>query len=245
MPHYKSIFISDMHLGSKACQADIICDFLKKNTCDNLFLVGDIIDGWRLSKKWYWPQTHTDVIRKILSASKKHTNVFYILGNHDEALRKFLTFDIHLGEIKILDSYDYTTTHGEKYLIIHGDQFDSLMLPNTKWLMHVGDAAYNFMIWVNVHLNGIRKLFGKKYWSLSKFLKSKTKSALNFIYSYEKHIANHCLLNNYDGVICGHIHTPVIKTIDGVKYFNTGDMCENCSVLVETQDGEFELIFWK
>ena len=245
MAHYKSIFISDIHLGARASQAEVLCDFLKNNTADKLFLVGDIIDGWRLSKKWYWPQSHTDVIRRILSASKRDTEVFYILGNHDEALRKFLNFDIGFGKIKVLDRYDYTAINGETYLVIHGDQFDGLMLPNTKWLMHIGDAAYNFMIWVNVHLNRVRKIFGKKYWSLSKFLKSRTKSALNFIYSYENHIASYCLGHNYDGVICGHIHTPAIKTIDSIKYFNTGDMCENCSALVETKDGEFTLIYWK
>lgn len=245
MAHYKSIFISDIHLGARACQAEVLCDFLKNNTADNLFLVGDIVDGWRLSKKWYWPQSHTNAIRRILTASKRNTEVFYILGNHDEALRKFLSFDIGFGKIKILNEYDYIAEDGKKYLIIHGDQFDKLMLPKRKWLMHIGDAVYNFLVWINIHFNSVRKIIGKEYWSLSHFLKSRTKSALNFIYSYEHHLANYCLDHGYDGVICGHIHTPVIKDIMQIKYMNDGDMCENCSAIVEHSNGEFELLFWR
>jgi len=241
--HYKSIFISDIHLGSRACQADILSDFLKNNTSDNLFLVGDIIDGWRLKKRWYWPQSHTNVIRRILTASKRDTDVFYIIGNHDEALRKFLSFDIGFGKIQILNQYDYTAADGKKYLVIHGDQFDKLMLPKRKWLMHIGDAAYNFLVWINIHLNSLRKFVGKDYWSLSKFLKSRTKSALNFIYSYEQHLANYCLEHGYDGVVCGHIHTPTIRDVSSVKYMNDGDMCESCSAIVEHKTGEFELIY--
>ena len=244
MTHYRSIFVSDLHLGARACQADVFCDFLKNNTCDNLFLVGDIIDGWRLKRRWYWPQSHTDAIRRILTAAKRDTRVYYIPGNHDESIRKFLGFDITFGRIKFFDRYVHIGANGKRYLVIHGDQFDGLMLPGKKWLMHVGDFAYNLLVWCNTHLNTVRGCFGRDYWSLSKFLKSKTKSALNYIVSYEEHLSAYCIENGFDGVICGHIHTPVIKNINGVEYMNDGDMCESCSALVETVAGEFELVYW-
>ena len=242
MAHYRSIFVSDLHLGARACQAEVFSGFLKKNTADNLFLVGDIIDGWRLKKRWYWPQAHTDAIRSILTASKRDTRVYYIPGNHDEAVRKFLSFDISFGRIKFYDRYTYVAANGKRYLVIHGDQFDRLMMANLKWLMHAGDIAYNLLVWVNLHLNIIRGWFGRDYWSLSKFLKSRTKSALNYIDSYEDRVSAYWKENGYDGAICGHIHTPVIKNINNVEYMNDGDMCESCSVLVEHATGEFELL---
>lgn len=244
MAHYRSIFVSDLHLGARACQAEIFRDFLKKNTCDNLFLVGDIVDGWRLKKRWYWPQSHTDAIRQILTAAKRDTKVYYIPGNHDESIRKFFSFDISFGRIKFYDRYTYIGANGKQYLVIHGDQFDKLMMPNLKWIMHIGDIAYNLLVWFNTHLNTLRGWFGKDYWSLSKFLKSRTKSALNFIHSYEEHLADYCKNRGFDGVICGHIHSPVIRNIAGVEYMNDGDMCESCSALVEHESGEFELVYW-
>lgn len=240
--HYKSIAISDLHLGTRACQAEAVCNFLKQNTCDNLFLVGDIVDGWRLSKRWYFPQSHAEVIRAILTAAKNQTEVYYILGNHDEAIRKFLQFDITVGRIKIMNHHDYISVSGKKYLITHGDMFDSLMMPDKKWIMHLGSAAYNFLIWTNTHLNTVRKWVGLPYWSLSKFLKKRTKDAVNFIHRFEDHVAHHCRDHGYDGVICGHIHTAEIRNIDGVEYMNSGDWCESCTALVEHDDGRFELL---
>lgn len=246
MAHYRSIFVSDIHLGTRACQAELFCKFLKNNTCDHLFLVGDIIDGWQLKKRMYWPQSHSDAIRRVLTAAKRGTKVYYLIGNHDEVLRKYLTYDISLGRIKILDRYDYISLTGHKYLVIHGDQFDSLMVPSTKWIMHVGDFCYNILVWMNTHLNRIRTLMGLEYWSLSHFLKSRTKSALNFISSYENHVAEYCETHSYDGVICGHIHTPTIKQIGNVTYMNDGDFCDSCSALVEdAKTGEFRLIEYK
>ena len=242
MAHYRSIFVSDLHLGARASQAELFSNFLKNNTCDNLFLVGDIIDGWRLKRKWYWPQSHTDAIRRILTAAKRDTRVYYIPGNHDESIRKFLAFDITFGRIKFFDRYIHIGANGKRYLVIHGDQFDGLMMPNRKWLMHVGDVAYNMLVWFNTHLNTVRGWIGRDYWSLSQFLKSRTKSALNYINSFEDHLAEHCLHHGYDGVICGHIHTPVIKTVNDVAYMNTGDMCESISAIVEDYDGNFHLV---
>lgn len=239
--HYKSIFISDIHLGSRGCQADALCSFLKSNTCENLYLVGDVIDGWQLQKRWYFPQSHVNVIRRILTAAKRGTNVYYILGNHDEALRKFLQFDIEVGNIKLLDRIDYQAVNGKNYLVIHGDFFDSLMV-DKKWLMHVGDIAYNFMIWVNVHFNKVRNLLGLEYWSLSKWLKQNTKEALNFINNFEDHVSEYCKEEGYDGIICGHIHVAKIKDIGDIEYMNCGDWVESGTALVEHEDGHFEII---
>jgi len=244
MPDYKSIFISDIHLGTRGCKADALCDFLKNNTCDNLFLVGDIIDGWRLKKRWYFPQSHTNVVRRILTAAKRNTKVYYILGNHDEVLRKFLNFDISLGRIKITNRYDYTAVNGKRYFVVHGDIFDGLMMPEKKWIMHIGDTLYNLLIWFNTHFNTVRGWLGFDYWSLSKFLKSKTKGAVQYINGFEHHVAAYCYRKGYDGAICGHIHTAEIKTIDDIEYMNDGDWVESCSALVEHHDGTWEIIYW-
>lgn len=246
MTDYKSIFISDIHLGTKACQAEALLHFLKNNSSDNLFLVGDIIDGWRLKKKWYFPQSHANVIRQFFTAAKKGTNVFYILGNHDEVGRKFLTYEINIGRIQILNRYEYSAINGKTYLITHGDMFDAFMLSkNSKWIMHLGDSAYNLLVAVNMHFNRLRALLGMEYWSLSKYLKQKTKKAVNFIHSFEERVVDYCKKKGYDGVICGHIHVAEIKSINDIEYMNDGDWCDTCSVLVEHHDGRFELIYPK
>ena len=245
MSHYRSIFISDIHLGTRGCQADALCQFLKSNTCDNLYLVGDIVDGWRLRNRWYFPQSHANVVRRIFTAAKRGTNVYYILGNHDEVFRKYLNFDIDIGRIRVLNRCDYLTAAGKKYLIVHGDMFDSLMMPRKKWIMHLGDTAYNFLIWINTHFNRVRGWLGMPYWSLSKFLKSKTKSAVNFINSFEEHVAEYCYNKGYDGVVCGHIHSAEMKTINGIDYKNSGDWVESCSALLETEDGTWEIQFYQ
>jgi UDP-2,3-diacylglucosamine pyrophosphatase LpxH len=239
--NYKSIFISDVHLGTRGCQADALCVFLKTHTSENLFLVGDIIDGWRLKRRWHFPQSHANVIRRILTAAKRGTNVEYILGNHDEAGRKFLNFDISFGNIKISDRQDYIGVDGKRYLVIHGDFFDTLM-HDKKWLMHIGDSLYDAMIWINIQFNRIRNLLGMEYWSLSRYLKQNTKQALNFINRYEDHLANYCKSHGYDGIICGHIHHAEIKEINGVTYMNDGDWVESGTALVEHLDGRWEII---
>jgi UDP-2,3-diacylglucosamine pyrophosphatase LpxH len=241
MPHYKSIFISDFHLGSKSCQADALCEFLKNRTSENLFLVGDIIDGWRLKRKWYFPQSHANVIRRILTASKRGANVYYLIGNHDEAFRKFLSFNIEVGSIKALNEYSYRAVNGKTYLVVHGDSFDKLML-DSKWLMHLGDIAYDLMIFINLQLNRIRNLFGMDYWSLSNWLKQNTKKALNYIHKYEDHLADFCKENEYDGIICGHIHVAAIKKMNDIEYMNCGDWVESATALVEHFDGTFEIM---
>ena len=243
MTHYKSIFISDIHLGTRGCQADALCDFLKNNTCDNLFLVGDIIDGWRMKKRWYWPQSHTNVIRRILTAAKRGTKVYYILGNHDEAGRSFLKYDITFGRIKVLNRYDYVGVDGKRYLVTHGDAFDNLMAKDKKWIMHIGDNLYDFFIWFNRHYNTVRGVLGMKYWSLSKWLKDNAKYAVKFINRFEEYIAAYCEAKGYDGVICGHIHKAEIKPIGRVVYMNDGDWVESATALLEHTDGKWEIYY--
>ncbi len=244
-PDYKSIFISDLHLGSKGCKADAICHFLKHNHAEKLYLVGDIMDGWRLKKKWFWPQSHTNVIRRILTASKRGTDVIYIIGNHDEFLRAFLQFGVSFGRVSIRNRATHTGVDGKRYLVVHGDMFDGLMRANRKWIMFLGDNLYNFLLAANTRLNTVRRWLGLPYWSLSKALKSRTKKALNFIQNFEEHVADYCRRKGFDGVICGHIHVAEIRDIDGIRYMNDGDWVESCTALVEHHDGRWELIeYW-
>jgi len=243
--HYRSIFISDLHLGSRACRANEICEFLKTHTSDRLFLVGDIIDGWRLKNNWFFPQEHINVIRRILTAAKRYDGVYYIPGNHDELLRKYIDDDmIDLGNIRVVDQYDYYSKDERRYLIIHGDQFDNLMV-DAKWLMHLGDILYDLVVWINIQLNYIRGLLGMEYWSLSGFLKYRTKQAVKYIQKYEEHLIQHCQKYSYDGVICGHIHAPEMRVIAGIEYMNDGDFCDSCTAIVETMEGEFKMIGYR
>jgi len=244
MKKYKTIFISDIHLGTHGCQADRLLHFLKDNTCERLYLVGDIIDGWRLKRRVYWPQSHNDVIRKFLTTAKKGSKVYYIVGNHDEMLRGYLNLGISLGRIRILNQKDFHGINGKRYLVTHGDMFDNLMRKDLKWIMHVGDVAYNLLIWLNTKLNRVRGWLGLDYWSLSKYLKAKTKQALNFIEGFEDKLTTYADKRGYDGVICGHIHSAAIKEINGIEYINTGDWVESCTAIVETHDGDLQLVDW-
>jgi UDP-2,3-diacylglucosamine pyrophosphatase LpxH len=241
---YRSIFISDTHLGTKGCKANLLHKFLKSHTSENLYLVGDIVDGWRLRKKFRWPDSHNEIMRTLLKKSHKGTNVIYITGNHDEFLRKWVRYGLQFGNVKILNRDDYVTVSGKNFLVVHGDMFDNLMKAELKWIMHLGDALYNFLIWLNTSLNKTRRLLGMKYWSVSKFLKKKTKKAVNYINGFEEKLADYAAANDYDGVICGHIHSANIKDIDGITYINCGDWVESCTAIVETHDGEFKLIDW-
>lgn len=241
---YKTVFISDVHLGSRACQADILCDFLKQNHSETLYLVGDIIDFWKLNRGIYWPQSHSNVIRRILTASKRGTEVKYVIGNHDEQLRLWFADLTMIGNIEIANHFDHQLIDGSKILITHGDLFDSVMKYH-KWLSILGDQAYTFLLWVNVWYNKFRKACGKDYYSFSNFLKTNTKQAVAFITQFEDFLCDHAKEKNYKGVVCGHIHSPLIKTLDdGFVYMNTGDFCETVSAIVENFDGSFDLLMW-
>ena len=239
---YRTIFISDLHLGSKGCQSSMLLDFLRNTRSDYLYLVGDIIDGWRLKNKWFWPQEHNDVVQKILRKARHGTKVYYVSGNHDELVRKFVP--INLGEVNIVNEVIHITADNKKLLILHGDKFDAIIRV-APWLAHLGDYAYDFALWINVTLNKIRKALGYKYWSLSKFLKLKVKKAVSYINRYEEVVANYAFKKNMNGVVCGHIHHASDKIIGDVHYYNDGDWVENCSALVEHFDGKLELIYWK
>lgn len=238
---HRSIWISDVHLGTKGSKAELLSDFLKYNDCETLYLVGDIIDGWRMQKKSYWPQAHVNVIRRILTRSKRGTKVIYITGNHDEFLRRYS--GMSFGSILLADEYVHQAPDGSKYWVIHGDAFDGIVC-NQKWLALVGDWAYETLLKINVLFNRVRKLFGLDYWSLSSYLKYKVKKAVNFISNYEQTLAYECKLRNYQGVICGHIHHPEVTMIDDIRYGNSGDWVESCSALVEDQQGNLEVIRW-
>lgn len=238
---YRSIFISDVHLGSKGAKADYLSHFLKFNHCEKLFLVGDIIDGWRLKKRIFWPQEHTNVIRRILTKSKRGTDVVYVTGNHDDFLRRYSGVD--LGNIELCDQADYETARGEKLLVVHGDKYDSV-IQTQKWLAILGDWSYETLVVANRYFNKIRQKFGMGYWSLSSYLKQKVKSAVSFITAYEEAVVKDCQKDGYQGVICGHIHHPEIREIDGINYYNCGDWVESCTAIVETMDGEIKLLQW-
>jgi len=242
MKTYKSIFISDIHLGTKGCKAELLCDFLKNNTCENLFLVGDIIDGWRLERSYYWPQSHSNVIRRILTAAKRGTNITYVIGNHDEVLRKILPFIKSFGDIELTNSVMYNGIDGKQYLVVHGDMFDTAIANKLKFLYHLGDWIYDKLLTLNHIVNYFRKMFGYNYWSLSKYLKSKTKEAVSFMSDFENLITDYCVKRKADGIICGHIHKADIKEIDDIWYSNTGDWVESCTALCETHDGDWIII---
>lgn len=239
--NYKTIFISDIHLGSKACQAELLLDFLKHNDSEKLYLVGDIVDGWRLKRKWYWPQSHNDVVQKILRKARKNTEIIYVPGNHDEGLRRYI--GTHFGGIEVRPTDIYEAVNGDKYLVLHGDSFDNVML-YARWLASIGDHAYDLVLRLNTVFNGLRRLMGLRYWSLSSYLKIKVKNAVQFISEFERVLANEAQKAGVQGVICGHIHHAEMKQYGDIIYMNDGDWVESCSALVEHFDGTWEIIFW-
>ncbi len=233
--HYRTIFISDVHLGTKGCQADRLLEFLKNHTCDHLFLVGDIIDGWQLKSSFYWPDTHMEVIREVLRFLKQDTKVTYVTGNHDEFLRKYS--DTEFGDLRLVDSTNHETADGRSLLVIHGDQFD-VVTRYHKWVAVLGDFAYSILLVVNQWLNWWRERFGYDNWSLSAWVKGKVKSAVNYLSNFESSVVKECQRQNYDGVVCGHIHHAEHRDFDGIEYYNCGDWVESCTALLEDETGK-------
>ncbi len=238
---FRSIFISDIHLGTRGCKAAFLLDFLKHAESEKLFLVGDIIDGWRLKKNWFWDQRHNDVVQKVLRKARKGTDVTYVPGNHDAFARDFL--DHEFGQIKVARDLIYQDATGKRFLVVHGDEADGVMI-YAKWLAVLGDAAYTTALALNNWLNSVRRKFGLPYWSLSKYLKHKVKNAVAFIAHYEEEISRLARERGADGVICGHIHHAEIREIDGITYMNDGDWVESCTALVEHFDGRWEILHW-
>jgi UDP-2,3-diacylglucosamine pyrophosphatase LpxH len=238
---FRTLFISDVHLGARGCQANQLLDFFRVHDADTIYLVGDIVDGWALKSNWYWPQSHNDIVQKLLRKARKGASVIYVPGNHDEFLRNY--FGTHFGGIDVVESAIHTGVDGKKYLVIHGDMFD-LVVQNARWLAHLGDKAYDFAIKMNRLVNALRKLFGVPYWSLSQWAKQKVKNAVNYIGAFEETLAGEARRHGTDGVICGHIHTAAIRDDHGIRYMNCGDWVESCTALAEHEDGRFEIITW-
>ena len=239
---FRSIWISDLHLGTAGCQADYLLDFLKHTESEQLYLVGDIIDGWAMQRSWYWQQSHNDVIQKILRKARKGTQVTYIPGNHDAGARQFI--GLLFGDIRIENEVIHTMANGKRFLVIHGDQFDGV-IQCARWLALVGDHAYEITLKLNRWFNHLRARFGFSYWSLSQYLKHKVKKAVHFVDNFEQALANEAKKRGLDGVICGHIHHAEIRTIDGIEYCNDGDWVESLSALVEMPNGELKIIYWQ
>ena len=238
---YRTVWISDIHLGTRGCNATMLVDFLRSFEAETLYLVGDIVDGWRLRKNWYWPDAHNEVVRRILKMAHRGTRVVFVAGNHDEMLREFagLTF----GGVELVLEAEHTTADGRKLLVLHGDAFDGVVL-YARWLAFLGDKAYGLMLRLNVVLNRIRRQFHLPYWSLSGYLKKRVKNAVQYVCSFEQAVAQEALARGADGVVCGHIHCAEIRQIGDVTYYNDGDWVESCTALVEDAEGAISIVDW-
>ncbi len=234
----RTLWISDVHLGTRDCQAEHLAAFLKRYQTDKIYLVGDIIDGWKLRSGVYWPQSHSNVIRRLLTMSKRGTEVIYVTGNHDEFLRRYSS--LMLGNIQLVDEAEHITADGRRLLVIHGDQFDVITRYH-RWLAFLGDSAYEITLTLNRWLNYWRSRYGYGYWSLSAYLKHKVKTAVNFISDFEEAIVHECAKRGFNGVVCGHIHHAEIRPMGDVEYMNCGDWVESCTALIEHLDGSIEL----
>jgi len=238
---FRTLFISDVHLGTKGCQADRLLDFIRHHDAETIYLVGDIVDGWALRSSWYWPQAHNDVVQKFLRKARKGARIVYVPGNHDEFLRDY--YGVHFGGVEMVKEAIHTAADGLRYLVIHGDHFD-LVVTQARWLALLGSKAYDIAILVNRIFNALRRRFGFPYWSLSQWAKHKVKNAVNYIGQFEKTLAEEAHRHGADGVICGHIHHAVIHDEFGIRYVNCGDWVESCSAIGEHFDGRLELLVW-
>ena len=238
---YRALFISDVHLGTRGCQAEKLLNFLRHHDADTIYLVGDIVDGWALRSSWYWPQAHNDVVQKLLRAARKGSRLIYIPGNHDEFLRGY--YGTHFGGIEVVEQAIHTGADGRRYLVVHGDHFD-LVVTQARWLALLGDRAYDTAIMLNRVFNAARRALGFPYWSLSQWLKMKVKNAVSYIGDYERALAADARRHAADGIICGHIHHAAIHDDFGVRYVNCGDWVESCTAVAEHADGRLEIIRW-
>jgi len=238
---YRTVWISDLHLGTPGCQAKALLDFLKQVECETLYLVGDIIDGWQLRRSWYWPQSHNDVVQKILRKARKGTRVVFVPGNHDEFARRYV--EHNFGGVDVVDEAVHVTADGRRLWVTHGDHFDGV-IQCAKWLAYVGDWAYERTLQVNSWFNRLRARLGLPYWSLSKYLKGRVKRAVNYIGDFEAAVAREARQRGLQGVVCGHIHHAEIREVEGVLYCNDGDWVESLTALVEHHDGRLEIADW-
>jgi UDP-2,3-diacylglucosamine pyrophosphatase LpxH len=239
---YRAIFVSDIHMGTRRAQIPALLDLLRVTESDWLYIVGDLIDNWALRKRWHWDQFHNDLIQKLLRKARKGTKLIYIPGNHDEQFRDFI--NLRLGRVSVLEDAIHIGANGKRYLVLHGDKFDGVVC-YAPWLAKLGDRAYEISMAINGAVNRVRRFFRLPYWSLSAYLKYKVKKAVEFVSNFEKAVVREARRRGAEGVICGHIHTPDNRTIEGIHYLNDGDWVESCTALVEHKDGTFEIIYWK
>jgi UDP-2,3-diacylglucosamine pyrophosphatase LpxH len=239
---YRTLFLSDIHLGTRGCQAELLLDFLRHNDAETIYLIGDIVDGWRLKSGWYWPQAHNDVLQKLLRKVRKGARMIYVPGNHDEFARDYI--GMVFGGVEVADHAYHMTADKKRLLIVHGDQFD-IVVQHARWLAWLGDWAYTLALWLNLWFNKIRRRLGFPYWSFSAWAKLKVKNAVNFIGAFETALAEAARRHQANGVVCGHIHHAVIRDIDGITYINTGDFVESCTAVAEHEDGRLEVLCWQ
>ena len=239
---HRAVWISDVHLGTRGCKADMLVDFLRAIETDHLYLVGDIIDGWSLRKAWFWPDAHNEVVRRILKMAHRGTQVTLIIGNHDEVLRDFAGFSF--GGVELATEAVHRTADGRRLLVTHGDAFDGVVL-YARWLAFLGDKAYALLLRANIVVNAVRKRMGMPYWSLSAYMKKKVKNAVQFVCNYEQALANEGRSRGFDGIVCGHIHCAEIRQIGDISYYNDGDWVESCTALVEDFAGAMSIVEWK
>lgn len=241
--HYKTLFVSDIHLGTKQCQVEHLLKFIHENTFDNVFLVGDIVDIQAMSHKWYWHKDHNTFIQKILRMSRKGCHVCFLTGNHDSIVRGWIeeNHPFFFGDIVVVNEHIYESVKGHKFLVVHGDCFDGA-IRSMGFVYFLGDRAYDIVLWINTIYNWWRKVFGMGYWSLSAYLKSQVKQAIQFSNNFDEIVTRKCLVENLSGIIYGHSHTPGIKRIKTKILINDGDFVESCTCVVETEEGEFQLI---
>jgi len=238
----RAIFISDLHLGTPGCKAEHLLDFLRYHESERLYLVGDILDGWAMRSRFYWHQTHNDVVQKVLRRARKGTHVIYVPGNHDELARQFC--GLQFGDVQIREEAEHTLLDGRRLWVVHGDLADGV-IRHARWLAHLGDFLYDRLLWLNRHFNALRARLGFGYWSLSQYLKHRVKNAVSFISDFEHVLVREARRRGYDGVMCGHIHHAEIRTIDGVLYCNDGDWVESLTAIVETLEGQLKIVTWK
>ncbi len=238
---YKSLFISDTHLGLRAARSEYLLDFLKHNESETLYLVGDIFDIWKMKSGWHWPAINNEIVRLVLDKAKQGTRVIYVPGNHDELFRNYLSFDF--SGVEVCKEAVHETTDGKRLLVLHGDEFDCVVM-NNKWLAHFGSGAYDLLLWLNRWFNRIRRRFGFRYWSLSAYLKKQVKEAVKYIGNFESAVIHAVRERQMDGVICGHIHHAIISDFNGITYANCGDWVESCTAMAEDPDGSLRLIRW-
>jgi UDP-2,3-diacylglucosamine pyrophosphatase LpxH len=240
---FRAIFISDLHLGTRGCRSDFLADFLRRTRSEQLYLVGDIVDGWRLRKSWYWDAGHDEVVKLILRKARNGTEVTYIPGNHDEMFRAWLPMGLEVAGVRLRAEAVHVTADNRRLLVMHGDEFDSVVR-YAKFLALLGDWAYTAALVVNRWFNAVRRRLGYPYWSLSAWLKRQVKEAVKAIDRFETALAGEARRRGLDGVVCGHIHHAEMRMVDGVLYVNDGDWVESCTALVEHHDGRLELIDW-